>query len=176
MSKEQFQEYVTEQVSSCKHLLQDIKSSYSDATIKSIKYYLSDETFAKLISLNEQETYHPIITFHGTNAKARRAILLEGYKAPGINGGKSAHGAIYGPGVYTSHFLHKASSYGEKTLLINIVFLGKVKLIEPTPKPVSAPKNGFYSDGVNTRIVYGLDQVVSGDPSRVVPIGLVTIQ
>lgn len=175
MSREEFIDYVTEQVSSCKHLLQDIKSYYRNMSVKSIDYRLTDQVWEKLIALNENEVRHPIITFHGTSAEAREAILNEGYKAPGINGGKRSHGAMYGPGVYTSHFLHKASTYGEKTLLVNIVFLGKAKLIAPYSGAVKAPVNGVYPDGVNTRIVFGLDQVVSGDPERVVPIGLVTI-
>lgn len=173
MDKQAFQEYVTDQVSRCKHLLDDINSPHRQLTVSKIDINISDDMFQRMIQVNELEKMQPIITFHGTTATAMEKILQEGYKAPGVNGGTRAHGDIYGPGVYSSHFLSKAAAYGTNTLLINIIFLGKVKLLNTRLN--GSPVNGTYPDGTNTRVVFGLDQVISGDPNRVFPIGLVSV-
>ena len=64
-------------------------------------------------------------------------------------------------------------------VLINIVILGKFKLIAPggneTIKHNPPPTNGCYSDGSNTRIVYGLEQLVCADPKRIIPIAVMKI-
>lgn len=173
MGKQAFQEYIADQVTKCEHLLNDINSMHRQLAVSKIEINISDELFQRMIQVNDTEKMQPIITFHGTNSNAMAKILQEGYKAPGINGGTRAHGDMYGPGVYSSHFLSKAAAYGTKTLLINIIFLGKVKLINS--RLDGSPVNGVYPDGTNTRIVFGLDQVISGDPNRVFPVGLVSV-
>lgn len=180
MTLEEMQEIITEQLRSCDTLLNDIRSGHSNRRkIKNITFDVDDSKFSSMIELNEAEDRHPIITFHGTSKAATKSILQGGYKAAGINGGKVAHGQMYGPGVYSSHFLSKANSYagGTNTLIINVVFLGKIKLI-PSFGSVSStlPKNGVYNDGSNTRVVFGLDQIICADPARVIPIGTVTLQ
>lgn len=175
---EEFKRQVTEQINGRSLFLDNINSHWNHKArkVNDISFILDEERFQRLIDLNENETRHPIITFHGTNANATAAILRDGYRAPGVNGGRQAHGSMYGPGVYSSHFVDKACCYvlgnrGGIELIVNLLFLGTVKMI-----PVSmhggrgAPKNGIYPDNSNTHVVFGLDQVISADPERVVPI------
>ncbi len=161
--------------------------------IEEIIFYLDEEKMATMIKIMSTEKRHPIITFHGTNAAAVNSILENGYIIPQLNknngvGTKVAHGAVYGIGVYTSPFYDKAYSYCKSStdkyvyLLINMVFLGVVKLIPPNSTCVtkitdySAPINGIYTDGSNTRIVYGLEQVISADSSKVFPVAVLKIK
>ena len=43
------------------------------------------------------------------------------------------------------------------------------------PKSFGQPIGGAYSDGCHTRIVYGLDQIISASVDRVVPIAVMKI-
>lgn len=161
-------------------------SKYSKKSVDSIDFYLDKEKFNLLATMLENETRHPIITFHGTSLKSVTSILEHGYIIPQLashNGlARAAHGAAYGIGVYSSPFFDKASYYTTPDnkhvyILINLVFLGKMKLIPPgrVCTDFKAPVNGIYADGSNTRIVYGMEQLITADASRVVPLAVMKI-
>ena len=161
-------------------------SRYPRKSVESIDFYLDKKKFKLIESMLELESRHPIITFHGTSFKAVESILQHGYIIPQLDKNNSiaraTHGAAYGIGVYSSPFFDKAIYYTtpDKThvyILINMVFLGKAKLIPPRGigTDFRPPNNGVYCDGSNTRIVYGLEQLITGDASRVVPIAVMKI-
>ena len=161
-------------------------SKYPKSTIESIDFYLDKSKFSKIAQMISAETRHPIITFHGTsNLDAVKSILKNGYIIPDSNNSiKKTHGSAYGCGIYSSPFFEKAMYYTTPDkikyvyVLINIVLLAKMKLIPPTgdqnidQKP---PINGCYNDQTNTRVVYGLDQLVSADSNRIFPVAVMKI-
>ena len=171
---------------------------YGNNTIDEIIFHLDNQKFSAMAKILETEKRHPIITFHGTNLDAVNSILANGYIIPQAltekqqNGQKNdimvrrANGAMYGIGVYTSPFYDKAIYYSRAVeskyvyVLVNMVFLGIVKLIPPLGNKnftdFSAPKNGIYADGSNTRIVYGLEQIVSANSDMVFPIAILKIK
>ena len=137
--------------------------------------------------------------------RAVQSILDGGYIIPGSkntnNVIKKKHGSAYGIGVYSSPFFDKANYYaaannGYVYILINIVLLGTFKMVPPssgamnTSAPLRSslresvspgdtfsqvPLNGCYADGSNTRIVFGLEQLVSADTTRIIPVGVMKI-
>jgi len=184
-------EEVVNQVNNRSEKLSDINlsfsSHYSTNTIRDIIFHLDTNRFNKMADLLNRETRHPIITFHGTtNRDTVESILAHGYIIPGSKIGdkiiRGVHGAAYGTGIYSSSHFGKAMMYtrpdGTKTVyvLINMIFLGVMKLIPPGCTPGhDMPANGFYQDGSNTRIVYGLEQLISADPNRIIPVAVMTI-
>jgi len=110
--------------------------------------------------------------------------LENGYIVPGIgNSIKTTHGAAYGIGVYSSPFFGKSVYYTipDKMkyiyILINMVFPGKMKMIAPNNRGGNhKPINGSYENDFNTKIVFGLEQLVCADPERVVPLAIMKIK
>lgn len=151
---------------------------YKNITIADIKIELDNKKFNKISGILESETRHPIITFHGTNSiDTVKSILETGYLIPGVNNKlKIAHGAIYGNGVYSSPHFDKALSYTKPDnsayvyMLINMVFLGKVQLIPPGQSIKSIDKS------VETRVVFGLEQLVSTNSNKIIPVGYIKIK
>lgn len=160
-----------------------------NATVENITFNLDKDRFNKIAKVLSKETRHPIITFHGTKPDAVESIFKHGYIIPGDNGMptmvKKAHGAAYGTGIYSSPFFNKANYYatpdanGYIYIIVNILFPGKAILIPPLHTPniqKGRPTQGFYPDGTNTRIVYGLEQIISADPDRIIPIAVMKIK
>lgn len=159
----------------------DIKffSKYKNINIENIDLNLTKEKFDRIGYILESETRHPIITFHGTSSlEAVNSILDIGYIIPGSKNNnkiKVIHGSMYGTGIYSSPHFDKALEYTKPDdeshvwIIINIVFLGKVKLIPPS---------GFVDevDKLDTKIVHGLEQLVSTDQSKLVPVGIIKIK
>lgn len=187
---EAFKAEVLNQVSNRSEMLGFIKSNYgshygaNNKFVENVIFHLDEEKFEQLAAQAASEKCHPILTFHGTSPAATDAILETGYRIPQMTKGvKVAHGAMYGVGVYTSPFFDKAISYvGQQpqqqgvALLINMVFLGTVKMIPPGGKVDNkVPVGGIHSDGSHTRVVFGLDQLMTSDPIRVVPIAVVEV-
>lgn len=151
---------------------------YKNSEIEDIKLELNEKKFNKISEILKLETRHPIITFHGTNSlDTVNTILKTGYLIPGTNNKlKMAHGAIYGAGVYSSPHFDKALSYTKPDnlkyvyMLINMVFLGKVQLIPPG----QSVKNIDIS--VETRVVFGLEQLVSTNSNKIIPVGYIKIK
>ena len=162
-------------------------AKYPKAHIDEITFHLDNSKFKRLAKILESEKRHPIITFHGTtNLTIIKSILEHGYIIPGQQNEiivKKKHGSAYGSGIYSSPFLDKSLFYTMPDnvkcvyVLINLQFLGTMKLIPPNGEYVDfkPPMQGVYPDGSNTRIVYGLEQVISADPQRVVPIAVIKI-
>ena len=155
---------------------------YHKTTITNIEFYLDQEKFTNMANMISNESRHPIITFHGTSKAAVESILASGYIIPGQNSNvKNKHGTAFGIGIYSSPFFDKAVYYtipdNDKNIyvLINIVMLGKMKLGNSF-KSNDRPKNGTYSDGSNTNVVYGLDQLISADPTRIIPVAIMEIK
>lgn len=153
-----------------------------------ITFYLDKSKFLTMIDMIKAEKIHPIITFHGTSLAAVNSILESGYVIPTIKNDKNIvitkkHGSMYGTGVYSSPFFGKSMGYTitDDTkcvyVIINLVFLGKMKLIPPISSQniKDIPKNGSYQDGSNTRIVFGLEQLVCSDCERIIPIAVMKI-
>lgn len=168
-------------------------SVYTKKIIENITFHLDKKKFTTINSMLASESKparHPIITFHGTTSlNVVNSILDQGYIIPGLdknNHIKAKHGAAYGIGVYTSPHLDKCLYYtqadntGYVYVLINLTFLGKMKLIISGIKDentnVTKIVNGAYPDGFNTRIVSGLEQLISADPNRVIPIAVMKIK
>ena len=160
-------------------------SKYKKKEIEDIVFYLDEEKFSLIQKMIENETRHPIITFHGTtSATIVESILQKGYIIPGTNKTvKVRNGTAYGAGIYTSPHLDKCLCYtqvdnsGYVYVLINLLFLGKFKLIPPNNSAPSATiKNGTYSNGFNTHIVYGLEQLISADSKRVMSVAVMKIK
>jgi hypothetical protein len=199
--RESFKEEILNQVSDRSEKLRFINlsfgSAYHNNIIEDIEFYLDEKKFSRMIEILKTETRHPIITFHGTSLDAVNSILANGYIIPGSTfceqKGKSkknntivkkAHGSAYGIGIYSSPFFDKAMYYTKPDnakyvyILINIVFLGTMKLIPISTNftDLKAPVNGIYSDGSNTRIVYGLEQLVIAESKRIFPIAVIKIK
>lgn len=184
---EAFKNEVINQVTNRSEMLSLINMSfgnkYTKNSIDDIEFYLDEEKFMKIASLLKSETRHPIITFHGTSEVAVNSIVEKGYIVPGKNGVKVKNGSMYGNGVYTSPFFDKAMYYtlpdkiSYVYVLVNILLLGKLKMVAPN-SGTSGFKlgNGIYSDGCHTRIVFGLEQIVSADANRVIPVAVMKIK
>ena len=192
---DEFQREILNQVNSRSDKLSFIDiafgKKYSNNTIENIDFYLDKNKFNNITELISGEIRHPIITFHGTsNLNAVNSILENGYIIPGVKDPnkniviKRTHGSVYGIGIYSSPFFDKAMCYTTPDkikyvyVLVNIVILGKFKLIPPDGSQTlyhNPPTNGCYSDGSNTRIVYGLEQLVCADPKRIIPIAVMKI-
>jgi hypothetical protein len=192
---ENFKAEMTNQINNRNEKLDFINISFSGGAghniIEEILFHLDETKFSTMAKILTTEKRHPIITFHGTNLDAAKSILANGYVIPQLNKNnnvsvKVSNGALYGIGVYTSPFYDKALYYcRNKTtkyvhILVNMVFLGVMKLIPPNNSLLrtnySAPINGVYADGSNTRIVYGLEQIISADPNKVFPIAILKIK
>jgi Poly(ADP-ribose) polymerase catalytic domain. len=183
--RETLQNEILEQVNSRSEKLDFIDisfgQSYRNKIVEDIIFDLDQNKFQSIAEKMIGETKHPIITFHGTSYEAIQSILAGSYLLPGKDSViKIAHGWAYGPGVYSSPHLDKAMYYTKVHnsyvyVLINLVFVGKVKLVGSNQAGYQI-KNNCYADGCHTRIVYGLEQVVSPDPARVVPVGFLKIK
>jgi len=164
-------------------------TKYAKTNIDNITFHLDKKKFHQIADSLSSETRHPIITFHGTNSlDTVNSILKHGYIIPDSNDTNvvihKTHGSAYGIGIYSSVFFDKSLSYTTPDhtknvyILINIVFLGVMKMIPPNGKlgvDNKKPVNGKYSDGSNTHVVFGLDQLVSADPMKIIPIGVMKI-
>lgn len=160
-------------------------SNQKISTSMDIEFRLDEIGFLKIIDSMEIEQRHPIVTFHGTkNMKTVNSIFDNGYIIPGSNINfaiEKSHGANYGNGIYSSPFFDKAMAYTAQEnkcvyILINFLLLGVAKLIPPTEIIENTnPDNGVYADKSNTRIVFGLDQIISADISRIIPIAVMKI-
>lgn len=175
--------HVTNRMDKLGHLNVSFGSRYKSSEILGIDFHLDSEKFTKIASILETQTRHPIITFHGTTSlKNIESILEKGYQLPGKEGLKATHGAAYGLGVYSSPHFDKAMYYttpdpsGMVYVLINLTFLGKFNLIAPQDYAAANPRNGTYHGGIHTRIVSGLEQLVSANPDFVVPVAVMTIK
>ncbi|XWV26928.1 hypothetical protein QJ857_gp0121 [Tupanvirus soda lake] len=164
---------------------------YRKNTVEDIIFYLDNEKFNTIAKLLQNEKRHPIITFHGTSLTAVNSILASGYIVPGSRDKKKSdvivskkHGSAYGIGIYSSPFFDKAMNYTKPIdtkyvyILINMVFLGVMKMIPPggSYTDFKPPVNGVYADGSNTRVVYGLEQLVSANSERIVPVAVMKIK
>ena len=158
---------------------------YTRTELTDIEFHLTENQLKNFSNKMQSEKMHPIITFHGTSdPKTVESIFKSGYLIPGTGSVKKAHGSAYGNGIYSSPHFDKAIYYTKpdeiKTVyvLVNLVFLGRMKLIPPGGLGIDhvEPINGAYSDGTNTRIVYGLEQLVCADSSRIVPVGVMKIK
>lgn len=189
---EQFKDEIINQIASRSDKLSFINLTFGKryaGAQETIEFHLSDEKFKLMAKMIESEKRHPIITFHGTSYQAVQSILENGYIVPGLDGNKTdiivkkTHGSAYGIGVYTSPFFDKAMQYGythnDKCIyiLINIVFPGTIKLIPPggIGTDFKKPIDGIYADNSNTRIVYGLEQIITADSKRVIPVAVMKI-
>ena len=181
-----FKEEIISQVTERSEKLADIETCYNSKnkliTKEKITFYIDENKFRKIQKLASKEKRHPIITFHGTSNKATDAIINSKYIIPQMEKGKVhvSHGAMYGIGVYSSPFFDKAKCYtGKQTsstrLIINILFLGTMKMIPQFGGIVDKmpPIEGLYVDNSNTHVVYGLDQIISADPERVIPVAII---
>lgn len=157
---------------------------YPNAIVEHISVHFDNKKFKQIAKILEKEQRHPMITFHGTKPESVDSIIAHGYQIPGKNKlAKLANGSAYGIGIYSSPFFEKANYYarpddkGYIYILINLLFPGKAKLISPGEHDIDRnhPINGCYDNGFNTRIVYGLDQIVTADPNRIIPIAVMKI-
>lgn len=175
----------------------DFGNIYPKNTIEDIDFYLDQEQFAEIAEMMKNETRHPMVTFHGTTKlETVMSIIEHGYLIPGDPNSiiviQKAHGAAYGPGVYSTPFFDKAMYYTRSSetkyvyILVNFLLLGKIKMIPAAgildkayPKVVTSSDgivDHVYKDGSNTRIVFGLDQIISANKKRVVPMGVIRIK
>lgn len=165
-------------------------SKYPKQNIESIDFFINEQKMCQMSEFMTTETRHPIITFHGTNSfDTVKSIVDKGYIIPGMNPGaltvKKAHGSLYGTGVYSSPHFEKSIYYTTPNanyiyIVVNMLFMGVSKLIPfnstMTPDIGSKPINGIYTDNSNTRMVFGLEQIISADPNRVVPVAIMKIK
>lgn len=164
---------------------------YPKSTIDDITFYLDDTKFNEMIKKLEAETRHPIITFHGTTKLDNvQSINKNGYIIPGKHKQntnitvKIKHGSAYGSGIYSSPFFDKCLTYTTPDeskyvyVLFNLTFLGRMTMISPDLRihPKINSSGGVYEDGTNTRILFGLEQIISADPDRIIPIGVIKIK
>ena len=148
-----------------------------------LDFYIDDNKLALMATFMDDEKIHPMITFHGTSKETIELILNNGYIIPGTNKNvKIVHGAVYGPGIYSSPFYDKARYYAAKDkesfmyIIVNLLFPGKIKLISDIPdSKEKIPFNGVFKDNIHTKIVYGLDQIICADPKRVISVAVITL-
>jgi hypothetical protein len=174
--------------------------TYKKTDIQDIEFYITDEMFAKINSMleNNNEKRHPLLTFHGTTRyEVVESIISNGYMIPNDPDSEikitTAHGAIYGPGVYTTPHIDKALSYTRLNtngshvyLIVNFLLLGNAKIISSClgidhsfPKKKIFDDGSidyYYSDNTNTRIVNGMEQIISANKYRVFPVATIRIQ
>lgn len=151
---------------------------YKNIKDEDITMYLDREKFNKINKVLQSEMRHPIITFHGTNSLITvESILAEGYIVPGTNKKvKVRNGSMYGNGVYSSPHFDKALAYTRPDeskcvyILINILFLGKAKMISPNVF------NKIEDKTIDTKIVFGLDQIISIDENKIIPVGVIKMK
>ena len=186
----QFKSEILNQISNRAEKLDIIVSNYTSKKIESedITFHIDKDKFKNLIQYQNKDTRHPIITFHGTSLQAVESILKNGYIISNLNSTnivvKAATGSLYGTGVYSSPFFDKAMYYTKPAndkyvyILVNMLFLGTMKMIPPARQYTNftVPINNTYADGSNTRVVYGLDQIISADTNRVIPIAVIKIK
>jgi hypothetical protein len=154
---------------------------YANAQIEDIKIDITKDRFDQIVNLASSEKFHPMLTFHGTtDMDVIHKIIKYGYLLPGDidpeTGNKITvkHGRMFGHGIYTSPHFDKALyySYRDATyvyMLVNLIFVGKIKMIS----------SDFRLDNeinADTNIVFGLDQIISKDPKRVIPVGTIRIK
>lgn len=191
---ENLQVEISNQINNRNEKLDFINISFGNGRGKNIVeetiFHLNDSKFAVMSKILSTEKRHPIITFHGTSLVAVDSILANGYVIPQLTKNKEivkvANGANYGVGIYTSPFYDMVLRYCRESaskyvyVLVNIVFLGVIKLIPPNCAnnltDYSVPVDGVYADGSNTRIVYGLEQIISADSSKVFPVAILKIK
>ena len=145
---------------------------------ESYEFHIDKLMIAKMNSLLQDEKMHPILTFHGTEKDICYKIIEMGYRVPGKDGVKIRHGNAWGPGIYTSPFFDFASNYAgrgkiEKYHLINLVFLGKHKMIG-TRDNIRIVDDRF-TNNTDTKIIFGYSQVISSDTNRVFPLGIMKL-
>lgn len=181
------QQEIVNQINSNADKLEFIRQSMNFPTKRGLKYeidfHLDQTKFNLMADLLVGEKRHPIITFHGTNIAATNAIISNGYAIAGLEGGvRIANGAVYGKGVYSSPFYDKATYYarndnGVVHILVNMMFLGVIKMIPASNSMtnLSDPVDGLFSDGSNTRVVYGLDQIICASSQRVIPVAVIHV-
>jgi len=151
---------------------------YKNSTVEDISININDEKFSKILDILKSETRHPIITFHGTSSlDIVNSILETGYLIPGDNNKlRVAHGTVYGRGIYSSPHFDKALAYTKPDnsayvyILINMTFLGKVQLIPPGQSIKNIDKS------VETKVVFGLEQLVSTNTNKIIPVGVIKIK
>lgn len=148
---------------------------YQKSEIIDITMSLRPDRFDIIKEFLQTEKRHPIVTFHGTTKfDVVQKIMEEGY----IIAGKSSkvkviHGSAYGTGVYSTPHIDKALQYthidnDHVYVLINFVLLGNVIMIGDT---------GNTDDKLaDTKIVYGLDQIISKKRERIIPMGYLTLR
>ena len=151
---------------------------YKDSIVEDIVIDIDNNKFSRILTILKSETRHPIITFHGTSSlDAVNSILEKGYLIPGANNKlKVAHGTAYGSGIYSSPHFDKALAYTKPDnsayvyILINLTFLGKVQLI-PSGQSVKS-----IDPSIETRVVFGLEQLVSTNTNKIIPVGVIKIK
>ena len=182
------QDEISQQIHSNSEKLGFINTNYGKqpSNISDIKFNISKKKFSHIRDLSSRQTRCPIVSFHGSKPNAIESIMNSGYIIPQMADPGSkvpvAHGAMYGIGVYTSPFFDKALSYTCKInnivyMIVNLVFVDTIKMIPNISSIVdkSKPVGGTYTDGSNTHIVYGLDQIISAKTENVVPVAIITI-
>jgi hypothetical protein len=159
-----------------RHINLNFGNQYKNATEYDIEMRFDEAKFNKISQLLSEETRHPIISFHGTSPSAIESIFRKGYLIPGKDGVKVKHGAVYGNGVYSSPHFDKALMYSHPDeskcvyVLVNLLFLGKARLIPPNKE------FGMEDKTIDTKIVFGLEQIVSTNSDKIVPVGVIKIK
>lgn len=152
---------------------------YKNIKDEDICFYLDEKKFKKIAEMLAIEKKHPIITFHGTDSlKTVEAILNEGYIIPGTRKNISVkNGTMYGKGIYSSPHFDKALAYtrpdncGCVYILINFMLLGIAKLISP-----QTHRNNTNDKPVDNKIVFGLDQIITKDTNKIIPVGYIKMK
>ncbi|XP_072094875.1 uncharacterized protein [Mobula birostris] len=143
--------------------------------------YNSDFTWAEedgpnfyppcLESYRAPEDGRQYVMYHGTSAKNARLILKNGFRR--------SKGGMFGPGVYVSRDLRKASRYplelpiSQKVVLEVLVNVGKVKKIDYQGHPL---QKTWHQHGYDTAwcppdcgmVLSGLEEDCIWDPKRIV--------
>lgn len=167
---------LSKQIKSSEENLSVINAHYPiiNTNTKNIEFYLSEEKFSTIASILQSEKAHPIITFHGTSLQSAQSIIKNGYNLPGENGVKSINGLAHGKGIYSTPFYQKAMSYAVSNnhsniiaLVVNILFLGKAKMMA---------QGSINNDCIDTKILYGMDQFVTINPQRIIPLAIIRIE
>uniref|UniRef100_A0A6C0C805 PARP catalytic domain-containing protein n=1 Tax=viral metagenome TaxID=1070528 RepID=A0A6C0C805_9ZZZZ len=150
---------------------------YKNIKDEDICFHLNENKFQKIAEMLTTEKRHPIITFHGTDClKTVEAIMNEGYIIPGTKKNvRVKNGAVYGKGIYSSPHFDKALAYtrvddkGCMYVLINFMLLGIAKMISPQAREED-------NKSVDNRIVFGLDQIITKDANKIIPVGYIKMK
>lgn len=70
--------------------------------------------------LNINPTAHPYLSYHGTRETNLRSIIQDGFLVPDGISHVSAHGCMYGKGIYSSPEINIAAGYGTQVILCAI--------------------------------------------------------